>query len=356
MATSNNQKILNSRLRNAFLLVSLLLPFAAGAHHGRGEFSGQPSGEIEGEVVDVRWRNPHVTITVRGTAADGSETLWVLEGSDAGTLARRGVSGGYIQPGDRIKAAGAISSRREGWLATSNILLPSGTELVFGRTANPRWSSDVIGGVPLPEPPAGSEAAASAGIFRVWMRDAGTPYVVQDEPPLTPPANAAWQAYDGLRDDPVLDCVIPGMPRVMTVVGSRPIEFEQQGDDILLHSENFNQTRLIHMDAGVVLDDVAPSPLGYSQGRWEGDTLVVTSTRINWPLFDLPPLIGIPQSEDVEIVERFTLTGDELVYDFWANDPINSTEPIEETGYMVWRWRPGLARRVDACEDYVEVP
>lgn len=291
------------------LLSSSLVPLASNAHHGRGEFFDQPSGEMEGEVVEIRWRNPHVTITVRGPAADGSEVLWVLEGSDAGTLARRGLTDGHLKVGDRIKAAGSISSRREHWLATSHILLPSGTELVFGRTGTPRWSSEFI-----------------------------------------------WLDYDGLRDDPVLDCAIPGMPRVMTVVGSRPIEFEQQGDDILLHSENFNQTRLIHMGGEAVSDDVEPSLLGYSRGRWEGNTLVVTTTRVNWPFFDLPPLIGIPQSEDVEIVERFTHSGNELVYDFWAHDPRNFTEPIEVSGYMVWTWHPGLSRRVDACEDYVDVP
>ncbi len=345
-----------ARWRGALLLSLLLIPFATGAHHGRGEFSGQPTAEIEGEVVDVRWSNPHVMITVRGTAADGSEARWILEGGDAGTLARRGLAAGHVNVGDRIKAAGAVSNRREGWLATSHILLPSGKELIFGRTGNPRWSPDVIGGQPLPASVVVTETSSSGGLFRLWMRDVGTPYAVEEEPPLTPQARAAWQAYDGLRDDPVLDCVIPGMPRVMTVVGYRPIEFAQQGEDILLHSENFNQTRLIHMNAAPPPGDVAPSPLGYSRGRWEGDTLVVTTTRISWPFFDLPPLIGIPQSGDVEIVERFTLTGDELGYDFRANDPVNFTSPIEETGYMVWRWRPGLERKTDACEDYADVP
>ena len=337
------------------LALSLLVPLAASAHHGRGEFFEQPTGEIEGVVVDVRWRNPHVTITVQGSAEGGPEALWVLEGSDAGTLARRGLTDGHVRVGDRIRAAGSTSNRRERWLATSHILLPSGTELVFGRSGNPRWSADYIGGVPLPAPAAVTEEASSGGIFRLWMSNTGTPYVVDEEPPLTPAARAAWQAYDGLRHDPVLDCTIPGMPRVMTVVGSRPIQFERQGEDILLRSENYNQARLIHMAADEDPGDVRASPLGYSRGRWDGETLVVTTTRISWPYFDLPPLIGIPQSEEVEIEERFTLTDGRLVYDFRAYDPVNFTAPIEETGYKFWTWRPGLTLGTDACEDYVEV-
>ncbi len=345
----------NGSLAVVIFALALLAPLAAGAHHGRGEFFNQPVGEIEGVVVDVRWRNPHVTITVQDSAGDGPESLWVLEGSDAGTLARRGLTEGHIQVGDLIRAAGAVSSRRERWLATRHILLPGGTELIFASSGSPRWSANHIGGDPLPAAVAVTDRASEGGIFRMWMGEGGTPYVVEEEPPLKPAARAAWQAYDALRHDPVLDCEIPGMPRVMTVVGARPIQFERQGEDILLRSENYNLARLIRMDAEEDPDDIPASPLGYSRGRWEGETLVVTTTRINWPYFDLPPLIGIPQSGEVEIEERFTLADGQLVYDFRAYDPVNFTAPIEETRYMVWNWRPGLTLGTDACEDYVEV-
>jgi len=340
------------------LVAVFLVPVIASAHHGRGEFFHGTVHEIEGEVVEVLWRNPHVMIVVRAPTADGSEAIWYLEGSDSGTLARRGLPAGLVQVGDHIKAAGRTSNRREHWLATSHVLLPSGTEMVFGRGA-PRWASEYIGGDRGPGAAAAATAtAAPEGIFRVWIRDLGTPYDVSEAPPLTPAARAAFESYDPLHDDPVLDCVIPGMPRVMTVVGSRPIEFEQRGEDILLHSENYNQTRVIHMNGERDPGSVPVTPLGYSRGRWDGNTLIVTTTRVSWSYFDLPPLIGIPQSEDVEIVERFTLNDseDELVYDFWANDPVNFTAPIAQEGFMVWSWQPGETLRTDACENYVDVP
>lgn len=345
----------NGNLAGVVFALALLAPLVVDAHHGRGEFFNQPVGEIEGVVEDIRWRNPHVTITVQGSDEGGPETLWVLEGSDAGTLARRGLTDGHIRVGDRIRAAGAISNRRERWLATRHILLPGGTELIFASSGSPRWSANHIGGDPLPPAVAVTERASEGGIFRMWMGEGGTPYVVEEEPPLTPAARAAWQAYDALRHDPVLNCEIPGMPRVMTVVGARPIQFERQGEDILLRSENYNLARLIRMDAEEDPGEIPASPLGYSRGRWEGETLVVTTTRINWPYFDLPPLIGIPQSGEVEIEERFTLANGQLVYDFRAHDPVNFTTPIEETRYMAWNWRPGLTLGTDACEDYVEV-
>lgn len=61
-------------------------------------------------------------------------------------------------------------------------------------------------------------------------------------------------------------------------------------------------------------------------------------------------MYGVPQSEEVEIVERFTFDNDELVYDFWANDPVNFTQPIEQEGFFVWRWEPDIALRINECE------
>jgi hypothetical protein len=352
------QRFLLTLSKSIHLLVVLCLTsLTASAHHSRSEYSGNPISEIEGTVISISWRNPHVMITVKSLEAAGSETLWELEGSDAGTFKRRGLDESQINVGDDIKAAGRISSRRGTWIAMSNILLPNGVEMVFGQ-GEPRWADEYVGGKLFRQPVNQSEKDAVEGIFRLWIRSVGTTYGVQDEPPLTPEARAAYESYDQLIDDPVLDCTLPGMPRVMTVVGYRPIEFEQDGDDILLHSENFNLTRSIHMNSEADVSAIEATPLGYSTGEWDGNTLVVTTTRVSWPFFDLPPLIAIPQSEETKIVERFELddVNDTLTYGFWAYDPANFTAPIEKSGYMVWGYQPGQERETDGCVDYVDIP
>ena len=137
---------------------------------------------------------------------------------------------------------------------------------------------------------------------------------------------------------------------------SRPLEFAQRGEDILIHSQNYNRTRLIHMNAGAASGEMEATPLGHSRGRWEGETLVVTTNRISYPFFDLPTWWGVPQTTAIEIVERFTLDGDTLVYDFWAYDPTTFTEPIDKPGFLVWTWQPGLELETDNCENYYENP
>jgi hypothetical protein len=142
----------------------------------------------------------------------------------------------------------------------------------------------------------------------------------------------------------------------MTIAGSRPFQFVRSGEDILIESQNFNQTRLIHMGTGVDPSDVEATTLGYSRGRWEGETLVVETNRISYPFFDIPPWWGVPQTEAIEIVERFTLDGDSLVYDFWAYDPVTFTEPLDRPRALTWTWQPGLEVEQDNCEPYFEEP
>ena len=140
----------------------------------------------------------------------------------------------------------------------------------------------------------------------------------------------------------------------MTTAGSRPLRFTRRGEDILIESQNFNQTRVVHMNADVDPAEVEASTLGFSRGRWEGETLVVETSRINYPFFDIPPWWGVPQTEAIEIVERFTREGETLVYDFWAYDPVTFTEPLDRPRALVWTWQPGLELERDNCEPYFE--
>ncbi|MCZ6586300.1 MAG: hypothetical protein O6930_09820, partial [Gammaproteobacteria bacterium] len=80
------------------------------------------------------------------------------------------------------------------------------------------------------------------------------------------------------------------------------------------------------------------SQMGFSVGRWDENTLIVTTTDVAYPFFDD---VGTPQSPQAEIVERFTLSDDESRLDWNATiiDPVNFTEPVTLSGY--WAWVPG---------------
>ena len=82
-----------------------------------------------------------------------------------------------------------------------------------------------------------------------------------------------------------------------------------------------------------------PSGTGYSTGRWAGETLVVTTTHLDWPYWSE---FGLPQSDQsTTILERFSVSdnGNGLDYALTVSDPVMFTRPltIEDTRY----WTPG---------------
>jgi hypothetical protein len=65
--------------------------------------------------------------------------------------------------------------------------------------------------------------------------------------------------------------------------------------------------------------------LGYTVGRWEGDTLVLDSIKFNDQTWFGRG--GFFHSEDMHVVERFTRQGDVLLYDVTVEDPEVLVEP-----------------------------
>ena len=152
---------------------------------------------------------------------------------------------------------------------------------------------------------------------------------------------AAWNPVTDIE----IGCKPKGMPVLMA--SGWPVEFVDQGDRILLRAEEFDQERIIHLVG--ITGDVSPSPLGYSIGYWEDTELVVATTAVN----SLSFRSGIPLSEDVELVERFSLSPDErrLDYEITVTDQAIFTEPVVMNSD--WVWRPGESIKPYNC---IETP
>jgi hypothetical protein len=106
--------------------------------------------------------------------------------------------------------------------------------------------------------------------------------------------------------------------------------FVDRGGHIEMQLATFGVLRTIRMTDQRNPITVPLSDLGYSTGRWEGDTLEVRTTRIGWPYVDDD---GKPQSENVEVVERFSLLngGALLRYTQTVTDPVSFVEPLTVT-------------------------
>ena len=330
------------------IAAAALVSARAFAHHSTAEYDSKTIVEARGEIVTLLWANPHVRFTVSTKAIDGNDALWQIESADLTRLDRAGLPHDIVKVGDVVRFAGNPSTRSERRMYVTNLLVADGREILLRGNVAARWATGdhVVSTDPSFTKTAASTAAdnrAFIGKVFVPMREGKAPAWVGN-PPFTPAARTKQAAYDEVVDDPVLGCVSPGMPRVMFRSGPYAIRFVEQGRDLILKNEWFEIDRLIHMDGKEPAAGEPYRPLGYSVGRWDGDSLVITTTHIDWPYFELYGLVGVPQSKAMKIVERFTPrdAGSTVQYDFTATDPSAFTETVSYENYATFRWQPKL--------------
>lgn len=328
-------------------VAAIAAPPRARAHHSTAEYDSSTTEEARGEIVSVIWRNPHVRLKISTAAIDGNDRLWEIEGTDLTRLDRAGLPRDLVGVGDIVRFAGNPSTRRDRRMYITNILLPDGREVSLRTGATPRWAAErFVETSPPVGPPTEATAAAADGSFfdKVFAPTRGPAPAWLRDPPLTDEARVKRASYDAVLDDPVLGCVSPGMPRVMTRSGPYAVRFIERDGDIIEQNEWFEIDRVIHMDGREPPADTPFTPLGYSAGRWDGDALVVTTTHIDWPYFQLYGLEGLPQSRALRFVERFTPSdgGATLSYDISATDPATFTETVSYEHYVTFRWDPTL--------------
>lgn len=338
------------RLPAALLVASALQPGLAIAHHSvAGRFDSGSVMEVEGEITSVHWRSPHVEFMLEAVDETGARVSWLLEAAAPSTLIRSGLSADIVAVGDQVRVAGwpPVTDKKEMFL--QNVLLPSGEELLLWVSAQSRWSPAEANDFAFWRQTEGDASRPELGIFRVWSSSLALPRRnarrALDDYPLTAAGRAAAQAYRSSGENLAIQACVPkGMPLAMEQ--PYPIEFRRSGNDIVLQLEEYDAVRTIHMDRSAPPDDAERSPLGYSVGRWENETLVVTTTLLSWPWSSQS---GIPQSTDAMLIERFTPAADGSVldYELTSVDPVNFTEPVTEA--KQWLYLPDQQVRPYEC-------
>jgi len=315
-------------------------------HSGPAVYDPDNIGEIEGILTNLLWRNPHVSFTLDVTDNNGETTSWLVEGGSPARLERRGVVRDFLSLGSTITVAGQLARSGDARLRVTNVLLPTGEELLLLSNTYPlRWDTDkAVGTEDLGiDSETRSDAIEDArSIFRVWMFDFGNSSAIDslwnEDYPLTEYAANYRRDYDPEKDPSLVECTPPGMPTAMNM--PYPLEFTEVGDTIVMRQEVMDIRRTFHMapDASAKASMQTPGLMGYSVGHWEGEVLVVETSRIDWPYFDQR---GLPQGKDVTLVERFILSEDEtrLDYELVVTDPATFTEPVTLDNY--WVWLPG---------------
>jgi len=150
--------------------------------------------------------------------------------------------------------------------------------------------------------------------------------------------------------DPEAKCYLPGVPRAMYL--PYPFQILQSADQILMAFEYATgANRMIHLKNH--REAPVPSWMGWSNGRWEGDTLVVEVTAQNgrsW--FDRA---GDFASENLKVVERYTATGpDHLQYEATVEDSTVFTRPWKISFPLYRRKEPNIELTELKCVEFIE--
>lgn len=321
------------------MLASLILcPQLGSAHHSFfGRFDLEKSVIMDGVVTEVHWRNPHVHIVLETTDGSGKKTSWDLESGSPTLMQRAGVPKDSIQVGQtiRVSAYPPVTEKLEAF--ATNILLPSGQELVLQTGAAAKFKDSALGDFSYRFRTEGDRSRPEAGIFRIWTFTGMDGFLFPESInrnydlnnyPMTAAAKAVLAKFNPATDNPTNNCAVKGMPLIMEQ--PLPMEFTRQGDDIMLRLEEYDLIRTIHMNQTVAPANVEHSVLGYSVGRWDGETLAVSTSHINYPWFNQA---GIPLSSEVTISERFTAIedGSLMDYEMVITDPVNFTESVTLT-------------------------
>ena len=188
--------------------------------------------------------------------------------------------------------------------------------------------------------------------------------VVVDGPiPYKPDALAMKKKYaaNALREDAEVKCYLPGVPRVMYM--PYPVQIVQSTDTIVMMSEFARAVRTIYING--TARPPADTWMGWSNGKWDGETLVIDSRgfmgstvgaldeegAVHVRFLDRA---GNYHTDGLHVVERIRRTGpDHLQYEAMIEDPNVYTRP--------WTIRMPLYRRVEPnmrlgdfkCEEFV---
>jgi len=172
---------------------------------------------------------------------------------------------------------------------------------------------------------------------------AGTSVVEGGAIPYLPEAAAKKKenAANWLTLDPEIKCYLPGVPRATYM--PYPFQILQTPENILIAYEFAGAQRTIPI--GSKQQSPNDTWMGWSVGRWEGDTLVVDVTSFNdqtW--FDRA---GNFHSDALHVVERYTPLGPNTIdYEVTIEDPKVFSRP--------WKMRMPLYRRLETNAQVLE--
>lgn len=212
-------------------------------------------------------------------------------------------------------------------LGTSSRVLASIAALALAAPAGAQESTPYA----PPRATAYEEATKLPDWNGIWYPDWAALFSERAKPPvLTPAAQAKFDEYTksiaehGPNQEAQAHCLPPGLPGV--VQQPYPIEILFSPGRVTVLHEAYEQTRRIYTDGRALPEEPDLFFNGTSIGKWDGDTLRVTTVGLH-PATVIAP--GIGHSEGMRIEERIWLDKPgQLIDEMTITDPEVLREPF----------------------------
>lgn len=317
---------------------TLCVANAANAHHSRALYDMTTEVVFDGTVAKLEWRNPHISMAVETIRADGTRSLHEIEVMSVSEARALGLRREAIAEGSHVvvrahPGRGGADARAVGLdVKTSDgTLLPLNTDAGFEVAR-----SDV------------AEAQGIAGRWAPSLADFLAAFNAARTWPFTDAARARLAASFA-ESNAVLGICTDYPPPLLTFFPDlREIDIGDATVVMRFEAQGQNVARVVHLDQKSHPAGLAPSLLGHSIGRWEGQTLVVDTVAFEPHAVGV--MIGVTSGPNKHLVERFTPTEDRrhLRYDMTLEDPAGLTAPASLS--VQWAYRPDLAPSGVACD------
>ena len=313
-------------MKFATCMVLWFIAQQAMAHHGFAQYFDRDNQvRIEGVVHAISIRNPHAHLEVAVVNDSGDTEIWSCETQAKTLLDRKGVSESDFVIGDKIVITGSQARREATGCEVGTVYFANGTSITF-RTDQGRAVIAVN---------EGAEVAPSQrdSIFGHWVRDSfgGTPPQPGYLDVINEVGQAARAQYNSFLHDPTLHCN-PGTAVRAWAAPGNPSAIRQEGDRIIIQHEFMDTTRTIYMNPQTAPANVAPSSMGFSLGRFEGDELILETTNFSEGVLLThtgPDSSGVVHSDGLKLIERYNLDAQgNLTFAYEATDSNYFTGPI----------------------------
>ena len=315
-------------------LVAAAVP--AAAHHSAAAFDSQKKTSVTGKVVEYRYMNPHIYLTLEITKDDGTKQRMEVEAGAASVLNALGFTKDKLKVGDIVTIAGSPSRREP-------------EKLMLGRDMTKQKDNSYvplnIASRSILEVKSDAVATSIAGTwfspmssFTQYMGAAGK-WARNDE------ARAVAKQMSDSRATTQKDCIPIGLPATTFYPVATTITVQK--DKVIIKTDWMDTTRTVYLDGRQHPPASQKFQHGHSVGRWDGKTLVVETT--NFTEHPMGLSTGVPSSDQKKLIERFSLAedGKSLVYSGTVEDPKYLTQTAEWSGRL--QYRPGMPQSNQKC-------